>query len=115
MIFFKKFFENLIYLFSNFASFWWKDTFFFWKETFEKTIFRLEKFFAVKVNIHYIFQPLYQEYNIFGYLFGFPLRSLRILTGSIVYLFIFLFFLTTYIFWSLLPFLILYKGLKEFK
>ena len=108
-MFFKILIKNIFYFFKRIADFWIKDSFFFLKENFEKVIRRLEKTFAIKVNFYYLFSPLYQDYTPIGYLFGFLVRFLKILFGSLIYLFLFFVFLFLYLAIILFPFFLIFK------
>ena len=105
---FKIFFKNLFYFLKSVFEFWLKDSFLFLKANFEKTLRKLEKTFAIKVNFHYLFSPLYQDYTPIGYFFGFLVRAFKIIFGLIFYFLIFLAFVLLYLFILLLPFFFLF-------
>ncbi len=67
----------------------------------------LEKRWSLKVNVLYIFKPLYQQYNIIGFILGFFYRSIKITFISFIYLFIILGAIISYLLWALIiPFMI---------
>ena len=69
----------------------------------------LEKNLAIEINLRFLFRPLYQEYNIYGYVMGFLFRSLRIITGLFGYLMIMVAAIGIYIIWAAIPLFIVYK------
>lgn len=64
---------------------------------------RLENKMALRINVRFLFQPLYQEYNFVGYVLGFVFRSGRILMGGVAALIGFLAIGVAYIFWAFVP------------
>ncbi|MEK7137868.1 MAG: hypothetical protein AAB787_00005 [Patescibacteria group bacterium] len=68
-----------------------------------------DKTFAVKITLKYFFQPLYKDYSVVGRILGVIFRTVRILMGLTVYLFLGAVFLAVYLAWVLfLPGLIVY-------
>jgi len=72
----------------------------------------MERRLAVRINVRFIFKPLYQEYNIYGYVLGFLYRTFRIIIGSIGYLLIMALATLAYILWAALPVFVVYKIFK---
>ncbi len=64
---------------------------------------RLERKFALRANAHFLFKPLYQEYNIVGYVIGFVYRALTLLFGGLVYAFIGLSGVVVFAAWAAIP------------
>jgi len=69
----------------------------------------LERRLALKINFRFLFVPLYQEYNIYGYLMGFLFRTFRIITGFLGYLIIMIMALLIYLAWAGALLFIIYK------
>ncbi|BCX15952.1 MAG: hypothetical protein KatS3mg098_181 [Candidatus Parcubacteria bacterium] len=69
----------------------------------------LEKNLAIRLNFRFLFVPLYQEYNVYGYVLGFIFRFFRVLMGGLFYLLIFLGVMIVYLFWILIPPFLIYK------
>ncbi len=113
MIILKKIITYLGSVILNFIYFWWKDSFFWLSEKQKKIILKIKKIFAVKVNLRYLFTPLYQDYTIRGYAIGIPARIIRVILGIIVYLIIISMFLFIYLFWASIPFLIILEAIKS--
>jgi len=68
----------------------------------------IEGILAVREMARRIFQPLYQDYDVAGYILGFFFRIFRIIIGVIIHLIVFLFFLILYFIWVLLPPFVVY-------
>jgi hypothetical protein len=71
-----------------------------------------EKGLAIRINVRFIFQPLYQERNIYGYILGFLFRSFRIITGTFLYFLVIAGALMIYIFWASIPVYAVYQIIK---
>jgi len=72
---------------------------------------RLERALAVRANLYFLFQPLYQEYNVFGYAVGFVVRFARITAGLVLYGVVVLAGITLYVVWALIPPVLILKSL----
>lgn len=75
---------------------------------------RLDRTFALRVTIRYIFHPLYQDRSIIGYLLGFLFRFFRIVIGAGVYAVVWAIFAAVYIGWAAVPFLLIYLAFKKY-
>jgi len=69
----------------------------------------LDHYFALKINLHYLFQPLYQQYTFIGYFLGFIFRGIRILVAGVIYGLVILSGLILYLLWSVVPVFVLIK------
>lgn len=58
---------------------------------------------ALRVTARYLFRPLYQDYSLFGYLFGVCARMIRLLIGLVVYGVIMVSAIVLYSLWFFLP------------
>jgi hypothetical protein len=65
--------------------------------------------FDPRLNALFLFKPLYQEYNIVGYILGFVVRGAKLCIGSILYVVVFAIALVVYVFWAFVPITIVYK------
>ena len=74
---------------------------------------RLERGLAIRLNLRFIFKPLYQERNIYGYVLGFIFRAFRVITGAVLYLVIVLAAVAVYILWAAIPTYSIYKIFKN--
>lgn len=68
---------------------------------------RLDYFFAWRITARHIFDPLYRDYSLVGYVLGFFFRTFRLLVASVVYVLVAAFALACYVVWLLLPPLLL--------
>lgn len=69
----------------------------------------IDKHFAFVITVKHIFHPLYGDYSIIGYVFGFLFRLLRLLIGAAVYVAVFVIAIFFYIIWLAAPIYILYQ------
>jgi len=69
----------------------------------------LDKFVALRITAKNWFKPLYQDYSIIGYLWGFIFRTIRILIGLAIYLFLFFVSIGIFILWAFIPVYVIYQ------
>ena len=69
----------------------------------------LDREFAVAITARHWFKPLYGDFTILGYIFGFIFRTLRILAGTAIYTVIAAVFLVLFLFWAAFPPFAIYK------
>lgn len=80
----------------------------FWDQTI-RILGNFDRTLAVLVTLRHLFQPLYQDRTIIGYILGFIFRVLRVFIGVVIYLVVTLGALALYVAWVLVPPYILYK------
>lgn len=97
------------YRVAEFFRHWYWSSFFIASGWMVRLLERLDRFFALRITFKYLFRPLYQDYSLIGYVWGFIFRSLRVLTGGIIYAALILLFLALYLIWLAAPFFIIYK------
>jgi|SRR5581483_11141812 len=59
--------------------------------------------FAIAITLRHFFEPLYKDYSAVGRVLGVIFRTGRIIVGSVVYLFIIVFFAIVYAVWLAIP------------
>lgn len=99
---------------ADFFHHWYVDALRYLMHWFISFLERLDRFFAVRVTLKFIFQPLWKDYTIIGRIMGFVFRFGRVVAGVGVYFVFALFFAAAYLFWIFLPFLVLtlaYRGI----
>lgn len=64
---------------------------------------RLDRFFALRITLRNWFLPLYQDYTLLGYIFGFSFRTLRIFVALFIYGALAIASALIYILWLLIP------------
>ena len=69
---------------------------------------RIDYYLAWKITLKYLFQPLYKDYSLIGYILGFLFRSGRLITASIIYGVLFFIAVGLYLFWLLIPIILIY-------
>ncbi|MFA6494829.1 MAG: hypothetical protein WC246_00465 [Candidatus Paceibacterota bacterium] len=92
-----------------FLKHWYLDGFFAVVHGVGRILGALEKQLALKINLYFIFEPLYQERNIYGYAIGFVYRLFKLLFGGLLYAFLVVCGLVGYIIWALIPLYSIYR------
>lgn len=72
----------------------------------------LDRRLALRVTLRYFLKPLYQDYSVLGYIFGFIFRSGRVIVVSLVYAAIVFSFAAAYLIWIAVPPFLIYKILS---
>lgn len=75
---------------------------------------RLDRTFALQITLRYIFEPLYQDRTILGYILGFIFRSGRVVLACAIYLLVVVFFVAIYLGWALLLPYVVYRTALAF-
>ncbi|OGG42876.1 hypothetical protein A3G50_00590 [Candidatus Jorgensenbacteria bacterium RIFCSPLOWO2_12_FULL_42_11] len=101
--------NRFIYRIGEFIRHWYKDGFFFFFRRLVDFLERLDRYFALRVTFHYLFQPLYQNYTFVGYVLGFIFRSIRVGIAGFVYFWVILSWMGLYLLWAFIPLGIIYK------
>ena|SRR3989344_5796052 len=70
---------------------------------------QLDRRFAVRITVKNWFQPLYQDFTVIGYIWGFIFRTIRILVGLSVYSVFILSAIALFALWSAMPLFVIYK------
>lgn len=64
---------------------------------------RLDRRFAFVVTLKNLFQPMYKDYTIIGYIFGFTFRFIRLIVVGIFYTVFFSIAVIFYLIWLVVP------------
>jgi len=70
---------------------------------------RLDRIFALRITMKNWFQPLYQDYTVIGYIWGFIFRTIRIFIGLVIYAIFILFAFALFMLWAAIPFYVMYQ------
>ncbi|OGY63227.1 MAG: hypothetical protein A3I89_01515 [Candidatus Harrisonbacteria bacterium RIFCSPLOWO2_02_FULL_41_11] len=70
---------------------------------------RLDRVFALRVTFKNWFQPLYQDYSLIGYLWGFLFRTVRIFAAIAVYFTVIFLSSASFFLWAFLPLYAIYR------
>ena len=73
----------------------------------------LDATFAVPVTLRHLFEPLYQDRTFIGYILGFIFRTLRVLIGLLIYIFVVVFVFVLYVVWISLPAYFIYQVVRS--
>lgn len=101
--------KSLFFRASMFFRRWFVGGFLTVYGVFRSWTFRIQKRFALRLNAVFLFQPLYQEYNAFGYIFGFLVRAWKICAGSFLYVCAAILCGVAYLIWILIPLAVVSK------
>lgn len=63
----------------------------------------IDYYLAWRITAKNLFQPLYKDYSVIGYILGFLFRVVRLALASAVYLLVFAVVFTGYFIWLLVP------------
>ena len=63
----------------------------------------IDRSLAWRITFKNLFEPLYKDYSIIGYFFGFLFRLFRLIMGGLIYIVIFALALVFYLAWLALP------------
>ena len=105
-------FNRLLRRIKEFFRHWYINSFFVWADFVFSFLIRIDRFFALKITWRYLFQPLYQERNIIGYILGFVFRLGRLLVGGAVYLAIIAGAAGLYLIWLAFPVYVIFKIIR---
>ena len=103
------FVRSLAFSIVFFLKHWYLDGFFAVARAVGLILGSLEKSLALKINLYFIFEPLYQERNIYGYVIGFLYRSFKLFFGGLLYAVIVLCGVGAYALWALIPLYGIYR------
>ncbi|MCL5004806.1 MAG: hypothetical protein M1170_02600 [Patescibacteria group bacterium] len=105
-------FNRLLRRIKKFFRHWYVNGFFVYSHFIVSFLEKLDRFFALKITWRYLFQPLYQERNIIGYILGFVFRLGRLLVGGAVYLAIIAGAAGLYLIWLAFPVYVIFKIIR---
>ena len=77
--------NSFFYRLADFFRHWYAGGFFFFSHQLINFLERLDRFFALKINLRHLFRPLYQQYTFIGYVLGFIFRGIRIIVAGFIY------------------------------
>jgi len=101
--------NQLLYRIFIFFRHWYISSFYIFWNFIISFLSKLDRIFAVKISLRYLFHPLYQDYSVIGYILGFIFRLIRIFIGSIIYFLILIIAGAGYLIWLAIPIFIVFK------
>lgn len=75
---------------------------------------KLDRRFAWKVTLRFLFHPLYGDYSFIGRILGFFFRIFRLVVAGVIYTLVCLIALVLYFIWIALPPYIIFKSFSFF-
>lgn len=105
--------NRIFYRFVDFWQHWYIGSFKIAGHILFSLLEKIDRRIALKITLKNFFQPLYQDRSIIGYLLGFIFRTIRLFFGGIIYLFIIILVLSIYLFWLVIPLLIIFKIIED--
>ena len=100
---------RILHRFAEFFRHWYVVSYYFIGRYLVSFLERLDRTLAFRITLKYLFQPLYQDYTVIGYILGFIFRSFRLVAGGLVYAAIILAAAALYLVWLLVPVFIIYR------
>lgn len=94
---------RFFYVIGLFSRHWYIDSFYVFIKYSRSLFLRMDRVIAARVTLLNFFKPLYQDYTILGYIYGFIFRSLRLLVGAAVYLLLGALAIFLFGMWLLIP------------
>jgi hypothetical protein len=73
---------------------------------------RLDRRFAWMVTLKNLFQPLFKDYTIIGYVIGFIFRSVRLIVAGVIYAVFFCIAVFAYLIWLAIPPILFLSALR---
>ena len=101
--------NRFIFRVKEFFRHWYIKSFFIYIHFIISQLEKMDRFLAFKITLRHLFQPLYQDRSIIGYILGFFFRSGRLIIGGFLYSIIFVIAVLIYIIWLGIPFFIIYE------
>ena len=106
--------KTFMFRIAMFFKHWYYDAFFAVYGTWLRFVRAGERRFAIRVNLHFLFRPLYQEYNIVGYVLGFVYRFGKTVFGMLLYTCVAVLAAGCYILWVMLPVVLIFKIIRGY-
>lgn len=95
--------HRALYRLGDFFHHWYWDGSRHFANQFILFLENLDRTFAVRITLRFLFQPLYKDYSPVGRIMGFIFRSLRVVIGTVLYVFFAAIFFAIYLAWLLAP------------
>lgn len=104
--------ERLLYRIVEFLRHWYVRSARIYSNFILTKFERLDRRLALVVTLKNLFQPLYKDYTIIGYIIGFIFRSIRLIVASVVYLVFFSIAAVIYLIWLVIPPILFLSALR---
>lgn len=104
---------GLIYRVADFLRHWYIRSFRIYGSFVVSALEQIDTVFALKITLRHIFEPLYQDRSVLGYILGFIFRSLRVFIALLLYALLIALFIIIYAIWLLAPAALLYLAMSN--
>ena len=104
--------HRFLYRIGEFLLHWYVKSFKKYSDAVLEFLRRIDYHLAWKITFQHLFEPLYKDHSVVGYVLGFVFRSGRLFVASCIYGFVFITTLAIYIFWLCIPPLLVYLMFK---
>jgi hypothetical protein len=101
--------KTFVFRIGMFLRHWYIDGFFALYGVWLRFLRFYERRVAIRINVRFLFQPLYQEYNIIGYVLGFLYRFIKVVIGGFLYMVTGIVCFIMYVVWAAIPLVLIYK------
>jgi hypothetical protein len=101
--------SRFFYRLAEFFRHWYISSFRIFSHYVISILEKLDRRFALKITLKHLFQPLYQDRTLIGYILGFFFRSGRLILGGIVYLGVLAIAVFCYFIWLAIPLYIILR------
>ena len=106
-------FQRLFYRIGDFLRHWYiKSAKKYWTSVIDQ-LQEIDYTLAWRITLKNLFQPLYGDYSVIGYVLGFLFRGARLVITSAIYLVIFVFAFGVYAAWLAIPPFIIFMAITS--
>ncbi len=95
--------ERLFYRIVEFLRHWYVKSGRLYSNFVLNQLEKLDRSLAWKITAQHLFEPLYRDYSVIGYLMGFVLRLFRLAVAGVVYAAVFVVAVGIYLLWLAVP------------
>jgi len=100
--------QRFIYRIVEFLRHWYVKSVKIYSNFVLNILSRIDYYLAWKITLKYLFQPLYKDYSLIGYILGFIFRLGRLTIASVVYGILFFIAVGLYLLWFIVPIYLIY-------
>jgi len=105
-------FDRFFYRLLEFFRHWYFNSFRIYTHFIISLFEKLDRRLALKITLKHLFNPLYQDRTLIGYILGFFFRTIRLISGGFIYLILLALAIFFYLVWLAIPPYIIFKILN---
>lgn len=109
MVFIPYLINRFFYRLAEFLRHWYVKSFWIYSHFIISLLEKFDRRLALRVTLSHLFEPLYQDRTILGYILGFIFRSLRLILGMVIYALLIIAAIAVYFTWLLIPVYVIYR------